>query len=110
MTTKINAFLANLFPSVNKDQGVVAVSYPTPKGWPRERWVPQGPSPSSSLYYFPTTLHADNPRARRLRARATDFRFTFVIVLDDVGTKVGKMRLIGKRPTPTYTLETSPGN
>ena len=103
-------FLTALTARVNtQEQGVVGLAWPAPSGngWARERWVVGRAPGSPSAYYCPCTLTPVSPRARRLRATAADFNTCFVIVLDDIGSKIPPERITLE---PTYVLESSPGN
>jgi hypothetical protein len=71
----------------------------------KDRW--EGPAGPHPLYVCISTCEAVGPRSRKPSRKHPVA--TYVIVLDDVGTKVRVEKLpAGLRPT--YALETSPGN
>jgi hypothetical protein len=57
--------------------------------------------------YFTISTFKDDPTDGRARRRKALFDATYVIVVDDVGTKVSET---DKLPPPSWILETSPGN
>lgn len=64
-------------------------------------------TPNSNQYFTISCFYADEQgKARR---RKTLFRYTPVIVLDDVREKLS-MDQVSKLPAPTWILETSPGS
>jgi hypothetical protein len=77
--------------------------------WAGWRWGASRRGLAGTNSYFTISLFRDDPNdARRPAKRRKDlFRGTYVIVVDDVGTKVTDT---SKLPEPTYRLETSPGN
>lgn len=62
-----------------------------------------------STYFCISTCHADagSRRAVDVHRRDDHLAHTFVIVLDDIGTKVAPARIT---LSPSYKMETSPGN
>jgi hypothetical protein len=65
-------------------------------------------SPRDNAYFAISTFNSEpgTDRARRVKAA---FRATYAIVLDDVGSKTDP-RVVAKLPSPSWKLETSPGN
>lgn len=57
--------------------------------------------------YFTISTFRDDPADGKARRRKALFERTYVIVVDDVGTKVTDT---SKLPDPSWKLETSPGN
>ncbi len=57
--------------------------------------------------YFTISTFRDDPANGRARRRKALFQATYVIVVDDVGTKVTDTN---KLPVPSWELQTSPGN
>jgi len=105
----VDDFLAGLSSEVRPEHGLVCVSYPNERtgGITTETWQAGRRPPSECLYYRPSTIIPRNLRDHKHRARATDFGWTFCITLDDVNTKIDA-RII--KLSPTYIIETSPGN
>lgn len=91
-------FLASIFEGA---EGIV-VTANAEEGFKRKRFRP-GRKLAGEIYFGISTVR-NIPRADVLPARAKDLVATYVVVLDDVGTKVDR-RLI--KLEPTYTLRSS---
>jgi hypothetical protein len=71
------------------------------------RWKPGDKIPDDHVYFCISTVKDPNPRQLiRLSRKAQDLVLTYVVVLDDVGTKVSRETLEGLL-APTYKLLTS---
>lgn len=65
--------------------------------------------PVERALYFGTSTTAPDPRSGKLFNRKSLFKRFFVLVLDDIGTKV-KIDKLPPELKPTYIIETSKGN
>lgn len=97
----VEQFLETLFP---RAEGVVIVASKE-DGFRARRYV-SGRTYGEILYFGISSVQ-DIPRAHVLQRREVDLVKTYVIVLDDIGTKVDEDQITLK---PTYKLQTSPGN
>ncbi len=95
-------FLAHIFEGCNG----VPVTCSKEDGYNSRRWRP-GQTPPEGVTYFCISTVADIPRSRVLSRKTEDLVLTYVIVLDDVGTKVSRETIT---LTPSYVLESSPDN
>lgn len=103
---KLDEFISAIFGNVNGS--VIGLAWPNNgAGWTTRKWV-KGLTrePLGSVYYCISTL---KPCGRQLdiSRRLGDCVQTYVIVLDDVGTKIPRERVT---LPPTYVMETSEGN
>lgn len=95
-------FLAHIFQSCKG----VPVTCNKADGYNSRRWRPGDSIPTGVTYFCISTVH-DQARSRVLSRKTEDLVLTYVIVLDDVGTKV-LAKLIKLKPS--YIIETSPNN
>lgn len=103
---KLDDFLSHIFPNVNPaTQGVVATASKG-DGYQSRRWRPGRRLSLENLYFGVSTLR-DMPRQDILSRKTGDLVASWVVVLDDVGTKIPASNIKAK---PTYRLMTSPGN
>lgn len=103
---KLDDFLHHLFPNVNPStQGVVATASKG-DGYQSRRWRPGRRINYENLYFGVSTVR-DVPRADILSRKTGDLVLSWVVVLDDVGTKISPALI---NAPPTYRLQTSPGN
>ncbi|MCC3247432.1 RepB family DNA primase [Methylocystis sp. WRRC1] len=80
------------------------------KSWvvyPAERMV--GVLTNATANYYCVSIFRESTAGHFVR-RAECFDGQFVLVIDDVGTKINLRELLRVIPLPTYVLETSPGN
>lgn len=74
------------------------------------RWTAGRAIPVDHVYFCISTVKDPGPRQdARISRKAQDLVLSYVVILDDVGTKVPRETLAGLL-APTYVLETSPGN
>lgn len=108
----LDAFLGAIFPKVNEAELVCLVdARPDPTGriiFPPREWKPGRSRIQGSTFYTISTLRRP-ARGEKIHRTLQHTRRTFVIVLDDIGTKIASTQLAGKS-SPHYVLETSPGN
>lgn len=95
-------FLAHIFADCNG----VPVTATKADGYNSRRWSP-GIDPPEGVTYFCISTVRDVKRSRVLGRQTEDLVLTYVIVLDDVGTKVPRETI---RLKPSYILESSAGN
>jgi uncharacterized protein DUF5906 len=86
-------------------QGVV-VTANAEHNFQSHRWTP-GTALSGCVYFCISTVRETDPRATVMQRRTQDLVLTYVVVLDDVGTKVDASLI---KAEPSYVIETSPGN
>jgi predicted P-loop ATPase len=108
----VDEFLGFLFPGVNGDDPneVVAIGGDEQNNtaWEARPWRPGEVTTPGRLYYcISTVVGPANSRQRNVLKDTAHLVRTWVIVLDDVGTKVDASRIPVQ---PTTRLETSPGN
>ncbi len=98
-------FLDAIF--VDVPEGETPVFGLMPKGARTAKWALPGDSKvtrsKDALYFCVSTVAKATP----LKKRKVDFRAAYVVVLDDIGTKIDAERV---HVPPSYKLETSPGN
>lgn len=95
-------FLAHIFAGCNG----IPVTATKSDGYNSRRWCLRQPVPLGVTYFCISTVR-DVPRSRVLGRKTEDLVATYVIVLDDVGTKVSRETI---KLTPSYVLESSAGN
>lgn len=95
-------FLNTIFAECNG----IPVTVSSAEGFKARRWRHDTEPPQGPVYFCISTVK-DIPRASVLRRQAADLVETCAVVLDDVGTKVSRETI---RLSPSYKLETSPGN
>jgi putative DNA primase/helicase len=98
-------FLATIF---DQCQGVVVTCNDR---FITRRWVPGQPIPNDQVYFCISTVKDPGARVHaRISRKAQDLVLTWVVVLDDVGTKVRFPGNSLETFQPSYKLETSPSN
>jgi hypothetical protein len=103
---KLDNFLSHIFDKVNQTTQGVVVTASKGDGFESRRWRPGRDQPYDDLYFCVSTV-ANIPRQTVLSRKAADLVLSWVVVLDDIGTKVDPDLIKLK---PTYKLRTSPGN
>ena len=96
-----DAFLALIF----EDAEGVVVTCNAEEGFKARRWRPGRPV-KGVVYYCISTVKDTHPRDAVLPRQAQHLVKTYVVVLDDIGTKVDRKLLKNLLP-PTYKLRTS---
>jgi hypothetical protein len=104
---RIDTFFGHIFRGVGFDEVPVITIHKGNDFWETRRWRPGDNPPTGRLYYCISTVRPGHPRAQIVSRRTEDLVKTYVIVLDDVGTKVDPKKILLQ---PSYKLETSPGN
>ena len=108
-------FLAEVFRGLFDGEHVVVAVLPLGT----DRWFQYAYAPhpgfdaavaADAWYYCPTTSRAVPDERARITRKNSDLCRTFVIVADDIGTKIDAGRVGWMLPPPTYVLETSAGN
>lgn len=111
-TVDLDAFLRAIFFQVNPSELVCLVdARPDPNGriiFPPREWKPGRSRIQGQTFFCLSTLQRPE-RGEKIHRTLQHTRHTFVIVLDDIGTKIPLTKLAGL-PSPHYILETSPGN
>jgi hypothetical protein len=108
-------FLASLTRFTDPTRGIVALAHNAGAGWPARQWIPGVPHPNASPYFTVSTVQSpgipgvdfEAGEKVKIGRHSLDCVQTFVIVLDDVSSKVAAE---GIPLAPTYRLESSPGN
>lgn len=110
----LNEFLSVIFDGVNLSEQTVCLAdvRPGPDGtrdiFPARAWKPGRSRIQGATYFAISTVRPANAQ-KKLQRTLADCMRTYVIVLDDIGTKV-KPEVFADKPAPHYVLETSPGN
>src|SRR5688572_1252707 len=99
---RIDDFFSHIFRGVGFDEAPVITIHKGNDYWETRRWRP-GDVHTGRLYYCISTVKPGHPRAQIVSRKTEDLMKTYVIVLDDVGTKVPE-KLI--KLQPSYKLET----
>ena len=108
----LDDFLDLVFPKIYPDEHVLTWAtkgipgYPQAAGTMMEK-LTRIPAPMA--LYFGTSTVTPEPNTQRLFNRKALFKRFFVLVLDDIGTKI-PLNKIPKALKPTYIIETSKGN
>lgn len=106
----LDTFLATIFSDVNEGLVCLVDARPDPQGriiFPARRWRPGRSRIQGATYYCISTLR--EPVDGKIRRTLADVLRTYVVVLDDIGTKIDPQKF-GGRAEPHYVMETSPGN
>ena len=105
MQIPLNTFMATLF-SGTTDEEHVCLARPAGKGFIHEPYVPSLTlEPPASWYACVATVNGERSASGNLRRRKENLVRAHVVMLDDIGTKVGVPPV-----PPTAILETSQGN
>lgn len=111
-TAYLTAFLDDVFRELAPGEHVLTWSARNRPGYPVDRAALVKKlgrtSAPRSLYYGTSTCMPDDDG--QLRNRGALFKRLFVVVLDDIGTKVPLETLPEALTQATYVIETSPGN
>ena len=103
----LDAFLRTIFRAVNDpDKDGVVILADAAEGFQSVRWRPGETVGDRTLYVCISTVK-NVRRARILGRRTEDLVKTWMIVLDDVGTKVDDRKI---KLDPSFVTETSPDN
>jgi hypothetical protein len=110
----LNDFLLAIFGEVNPADEVVCLTdaRPDPSSqrtiFPARPWRPGRSRIQGSTYYCISTVRPPSP-GEKLQRTLSHVVKTYVVVLDDIGTKI-PLHVFDGKAEPHYVLETSPGN
>lgn len=79
---------------------------PDQSGWLAQRWPCDTSNPNLNWYFAPSLFRPDNSGV--FRAKKEFATAVYIVMVDDVGTKVSSERFVDC--PPSWAIETSPGN
>ena len=101
------AFLAGIFTNTDPGSHVVTCQFPgdphKQKSWPPKVWTGDAIDGGQNAYFALATVKPD--ASGKLARRKDNFAGLHCVMLDDIGTKADDLLL-----TPSWVIETSPGN